>query len=307
MADPLDVLRTPVEPVSPDPAFAAGLRERLRRAILDPEGGAMTSTTSSAAEKTTPSEPAWGPAVAPYLGVYDGLRALDWYIEVFHAERRGELYMMPDGSLGHAELGIGDAVVMLAGGAPGSPEITAPQLEPAPGILAAYSIFVAVPDVDATIQRALDNGASLERPATDEPYGRSGVIRDPFGHRWMVHTPPARATRVRQGDLAYVTIAVRDAERSKDLFQAVLGWRFEPGSVDQGWQVADTRPDAGLWGGQDDPGALLCFRVDDVEAAVRIVREHGGTAEEPESAPYGRLADCTDGQGLRFQLWQPIA
>jgi uncharacterized glyoxalase superfamily protein PhnB len=308
MADPLDVLRTPIEPVDPDPAFASSLRERLRRAILDSAGGAMTTTTGEiSTDKRAPSAPAWGPDVTPYIGVYDGRRALDWYVEVFEAEQRGEPYVMPDGSIGHAEIGIGDAVVMVAGGAPGAPEVMAPHVEPAPGILAAYSIFVAVPDVDATIERALAGGASLERPATDEPYGRTGVIRDPFGHRWMVHTPPARATRARQGDVGYVTIGVRDAERAKDLFEAVLGWRFQPGSVDQGWQVADARPDTGLWGGRDgdEVGATLCFRVDDIASAVRTIREHGGTADEPSAAPYGQLVECTDGAGLRFQVWQP--
>jgi uncharacterized glyoxalase superfamily protein PhnB len=302
MADPLDVLRSPIEPVDPDPTFAADLRARLQRALLGDPGGAMT--TEAPVEKRTPSAPAWGPDVTPYLGVYDGMRALDWYVEVFAAERRGEPYVMPDGSIGHAEIGIGDAVVMIAGGAPGSEPAPVAAAEAAPGV-PTHSIFVAVPDVDATIQRAVELGADLERPATDESYGRSGVIRDPFGHRWLVHTPPARATRARQGDLGYYTIAVRDAERSKDLLQAVLGWRFEPGSVEQGWQVVDTRPAAGLWGGQDDVGALLCFRVDDVEAGIAAVREHGGTAEEPSQEPYGLLADCTDGQGLRFQLWQP--
>ena len=306
MADPLDVLRTPIEPVDPDPAFAADLLQRLPRAILDATGGGM-ATTADTTDKRTPSTPAWGPDVTPYIGVYDGRRALDWYVEVFEAEQRGEPYVMPDGSIGHAEIGIGDAVVMVAGGAPGAPEVMAPHVEPAPGILAAYSIFVAVPDVDATIERALEGGASLERPATNESYGRTGVIRDPFGHRWMVHTPPARATRARQGDVGYVTIGVRDAERAKDLFEAVLGWRFQPGSVDQGWQVADARPDTGLWGGRDgdEVGATLCFRVDDITTAVRTIREHGGTADEPSAAPYGQLAECTDGAGLRFQVWQP--
>jgi uncharacterized glyoxalase superfamily protein PhnB len=298
MTDPLDVLRAPIDPVDPDPTFAADLRARLQRAILGFPGGDMTT------EKRTPSAPAWGPDVTPYLGVYDGMRALDWYVDVFEGERRGDPYVLPDGSIGHAEIGIGDAVVMLAGGAPGSEPPARVAAEPGPG-LPTHSIFVAVPHVDATIERAVDRGAELERPASDESYGRTGVIRDPFGHRWMIYSPAARATRARQGDLAYVTLAVRDAERSKELFQAVLGWRFEPGSVEQGWQVVDTRPDAGLWGGQDEVGPLLCFRVDDVEAAIRAVREHGGTAEEPAQAPYGRLADCSDGQGLRFQVWQP--
>lgn len=49
----------------------------------------------------------------------------------------------------------------------------------------------------------------------------------------------------------------------------------------------------------------LCFRVDDVAAAVRAVRAAGGEAGEVEDRPCGLLADCRDDQGVRFQLWQP--
>src|SRR4029450_419063 len=46
-----------------------------------------------------------------------------------------------------------------------------------------------VPDVDAAVERARAVGATVERPATDAPYGRTGVILDPYGHRWMLQTP----------------------------------------------------------------------------------------------------------------------
>ncbi len=293
MSDPLDALRAPVAPEEPDAAFAAALRTRLERAVLDPGGAALTSTPTDTARL------AWPPAVTPYIGVPDALRAIDWYVDVFDAERRGEPYVMPDGSVGHAEVGIGDAVLMLAGGAPGTPGDVPPPDIPR------FSLHVQVPDVDATVARAVAAGADLERPPGDQPYGRTGVIRDPFGHRWMVQTPPARASRVRHGDIGYVSIGVPDAQRAKNFYGAVLGWRFSPGSVEDGWQVEGPTPPVGMWGGATAPEVQLCYRVADLAAAVGRVRAQGGEAAEPERKPYGRLADCTDDQGIRFQLWEP--
>jgi uncharacterized glyoxalase superfamily protein PhnB len=314
MTDPLDVLRAPVDPVDPDPAFAASLRARLQHAVLDPRGATMSATndtteaTRTEATRTEPptttdpAELAWGPALTPYIAVSDGRRALDWYVQVFDAQRRGEPYVMPDGSIGHAELGIGDAVLMLAAGYPEEGVVA-----PTAGGAVNQSIFATVPDADTTVRRAVDLGAELVRPVADESYGRTGVIRDPFGHRWMVNTLPARATRSRPGDVAYVTLAVPDAERAKDFYGSVLGWSFAPGSVEQGWQVEGTTPMAGLWGAQEQPAVLLCYRVRSVDDAVARVRAGGGRAEEPASRPYGRMADCVDDQGLRFQLWEPLA
>ncbi len=179
MTDPLDVLREPLPPVDPDPAFANALRARLERAVLELRGDTM-STTSSA---TDTAELAWGPALAPYIAVDDARRALEWYGEVFDAERRGEPYVMPDGRIGHAELGIGDAVLMLADEYP-EEGLLGPKARGGPSM----SLHVQVPDVDATVQRAVALGAELTRPVTDQPYGRMGVFVDPFGHRWNIAT-----------------------------------------------------------------------------------------------------------------------
>lgn len=294
MNDPLNALRQPVEPVEPDPGFAADLRARLERALLDTRGQPMSDQTD-----TDPAELAWPPALTPYLVVADARRAMEWYVEVFAAERRGEPHVMPDGRIGHAELGIGDAVLMLADAFP-EEGVTPP--EAVGGV--SHSIFAQVPDADAAVQRAVERGAALTRPMADEPYGRAGVIVDPFGHRWMVVTPPASASRSRHGEIAYVTVAVPDGQRAKDFYGAVLGWRFSPGSIEEGWQVENTAPMTGLAGGQ--PGEVqLCYRVADVDSATVVVRERGGQAEEPVAKPYGRLAECTDDQGTRFQLWSP--
>lgn len=262
----------------------------------------MTSDPTRSATATDPTELAWPPALTPYIAVADARRALDWYVEVFEAERRGDPYVMSDGSIGHAELGIGDAVLMV------SEEYPEESVHaPAAGGGNSVSLHVQVPDVDATVRRALDGGAELTRSVTDQPYGRTGVIHDPFGHRWMVMTPPARATRARHGDVGYVTMAVSDTHKAREFYGAVLGWSFSPGNVEDGWRVEGPTPMAGLSGGHARPEGWLCYRVADIDTAVQRVRGLGGEAGEPADQPYGRLAECADDQGMRFHLWQPPA
>ena len=145
----------------------------------------------------------------------------------------------------------------------------------------------------------------MEREPTDQFYGRGAVIVDPFGHRWILLRPPARATRLRQGDVANVTMTARDAQRAKEFYEAVLQVPFSaahPGA----WRTADTRPPLGI---RPSPGAepevQLSFRVDDIAAAVERVRAAGGRADEPVRRPYGLRAECVDDQGVTFRLWQP--
>ncbi|MGH4011345.1 MAG: VOC family protein [Pseudonocardiaceae bacterium] len=58
-----------------------------------------------------------------------------------------------------------------------------------------HTLMIQVSDVDATVQHAVAHGAELTRPVSDHPYGRTGVVKDPFGHRWMVITPPDRTAQ----------------------------------------------------------------------------------------------------------------
>jgi uncharacterized glyoxalase superfamily protein PhnB len=254
---------------------------------------------------TDVTEPAWPPTLTPYITVRDARRALDWYAEVFGAQRRGQMYVMQDGSVGHAELGIGDAVLMLSEGSTAVP-VQPPPDTPSGERTFSHTLHVQVDDVDATLARARKLGAEVEREPQDNPYGRVAVVVDPFGHRWMLNQPPARATRYRPGDVAYLTLVVPDDERAKDFYGAVLGWRFEPGSVPRGWSVAEVRPMVGLSGGAERPEAQLCYRVGDVEGALQRVRDRGGRAGDVERKPYGLLVECVDDQGTAFQLWQPL-
>jgi uncharacterized glyoxalase superfamily protein PhnB len=251
-----------------------------------------TQTTTTAAPQT----------LTPYLAVDDARRAIDWYARVFDGIA-GEPIVMPDGRIGHAEVRIGDATLALADE---HPELGLLGPNSRGGVT--QSIVIEVSDADTVMDRAVASGARLERPARDEPYGRMGVIVDPFGHRWMVNTPPAPESTTSaaggraRGDVAYLTYSVPDDERAKEFYDAVLGWRFTPGTVDRGWQIEGTAPRAGLHGGQPGSAITAMFYVDDLDAAVRTVRERGGRAADAELRPYGRSAECVDDQGAAFQL-----
>jgi uncharacterized glyoxalase superfamily protein PhnB len=309
MTDPFEALREPVTPVDPDPDFARRLRLRLTREVFAspvptvttaPTGGTMSQqTVARGAER----EPAWPPALTPYIVVSDARRAMDWYTEVFGAQRRGELYVNADGTIGHAEVGIGDAVLMFSEQSDLWPDV--PVRAPDSPATFSHTLHLQVDDVDGTTERARRNGAAVERPPTDQPYGRGAVIVDPFGHRWMLLRPPPGSTRLRQGDVATATMLARDADRARRFYEAVLQVPFASGHPGT-WRTGETRPPLSILSSEGaEPEVQLSYRVDDIAAAVERVRAAGGQADEPERKPYGLLADCTDDQGATFRLWQP--
>jgi len=249
-------------------------------------------------------QPAWPPALTPYITVSDARRAMDWYAEVFGAQRRGELYVNADGTIGHAELAIDDAVLMLSEVSDLWPDV--PVRAPDHPSTFSHTLHLQVQDVDAITERARSNGAAVEREPVDQPYGRGSVIIDPFGHRWMLLRPPADASRFRQGDIAHVTMLVPDADRAKEFYEAVLAVPFAAGHPGA-WRSDAVKPPVGIFSANDDAGpqVQLSFRVDDLTAAIERVRAAGGQANEPNRLPYGLLAQCVDDQGATFRLWQP--
>jgi PhnB protein len=116
--------------------------------------------------------------VTPRLAV-PGEAAIDFYASAFGAERLGEVFRGPDGELIHAEIRVGDSVVMLTGE---SDEARSPGDGPVTAIMATYW-----EDVDSAWERALAAGADVIYPLADQFYGeRGGRLRDPFGHQWML-------------------------------------------------------------------------------------------------------------------------
>jgi len=297
MTDPFEALREPVTPVDPDPYFAEALRQRLTRRVFASPGGTMSQQT------VVERQPAWPPALTPYIVVSDARRAMDWYAEVLGAQRRGEPIVNPDGTIGHAEVGLGDAVLMLSEASDLWPDV--PVRAPDSPATFSHTLHLDVDDIDGTTERARRGGALVEREPAEQPYGRAAVIVDPFGHRWILLRPPAHATRLRQGDVANVTMAARDAHRAKEFYQAVLQVPFSSGHPGA-WRTDQTSPPLAIWSPQGaEPGVQLSYRVDDIAAAVERVRAAGGHADEPERKPYGLLAGCIDDQGTTFRLWQP--
>jgi uncharacterized glyoxalase superfamily protein PhnB len=432
--DPFESLRLPVTPARPGPVFTQRLRARIERAlgpptIEHPKGASMNDLVFE-----SPRFVAQQSVLTPYLAVAGARAAIDWYGEALGARVVGEPIIGPDGSIGHCELEVRGARFFLSDE---HPEIGVSA--PVPG-QASVTLHLEVADADEMVERAMAAGARLERPLADYPYGRLGVLRDPFGHRWMVMAelssggsdartqevttlwPPARhgaigyaslwvadagraarffsqalgwrlvprgtgyqvegqslhhgvvpydgrptlflAFAVRDldeaarkvsasggqagdvtmepwgracmcrddqgtqfslfqphegvmegagtasvaglaGDLAYVTMEVPDSEKARSFYGELLGWRFSPGSVPDGWQVEGPGLMVGLSGGHSEATYVPVYQTPDVGGTVALVREAGGTAGSPEQRPYGALAECTDDQGTRFGLWQP--
>jgi PhnB protein len=123
------------------------------------------------------------PRVTPYLIVDGASAAIDFYTSVLGATERMRM-SAPEDRVGHAELEIGESVIMLADE---SPEMGAQSPSTVGGT--PVSLHVYVEDVDAVFDRALKAGAKELRPIEDRFYGdRTGGFEDPFGHRWHVAT-----------------------------------------------------------------------------------------------------------------------
>ncbi|MBS1856317.1 MAG: VOC family protein [Acidobacteria bacterium] len=150
------------------------------------------------ANKVTPI-PAGHHSVTAYLTLDDCSRAIDFYKRAFGAQ---EIMRMdgPAGKIGHAEIKIGDSVIMLADEMPGAGNRAPKSLGGSTG-----GIFLYVHDVDSSYKRAVDAGARADTPPADMFWGdRFGRLTDPFGHTWALAThkedvaPEEMRTRMQQ-------------------------------------------------------------------------------------------------------------
>jgi PhnB protein len=123
------------------------------------------------------------PRVTPYLYIDGANAAIDFYCSVLGASERMRI-PAPEETVGHAELEIGDSVIMLADA---NPEMDVRSPKSVGGTPMALHVYV--DDVDTVFGKALDAGAKQLRPVENQFYGdRSGQFEDPFGHRWNVAT-----------------------------------------------------------------------------------------------------------------------
>ena len=127
--------------------------------------------------------PAGYPRVTPYLYVDGGAAAIDFYVGVLGATESVRM-AGPEGKIGHAELKIGDSLIMLA-------DASAEMGGQTPGSLGGtpVTLMVYVEDVDAVCDKAVAAGATMERDVDVQFYGdRAGQFVDPFGHKWFIAT-----------------------------------------------------------------------------------------------------------------------
>ena len=173
MPDPFEALRLADTPLAPRPEFVAELRQQIFGAIdadrPDKEEPMSVTTTIDRVET--------------YLSVSDARAAIDFYQRAFGATLIKKPIVMPDGSIGHSELAIGNSVIRVAGEHP-------PEAVRNPASLGGTTVqlYVTVDDADALVDRARDAGADVLRPVAEAHGTRMGKVRDPFGHNWFVVT-----------------------------------------------------------------------------------------------------------------------
>jgi PhnB protein len=122
-------------------------------------------------------------ALTPSLAVDNAAKAIEFYRRAFGAKERVRM-PGPGDTIAHAELEIGDSVLMLADPFPQSSLKTPKEVGGT-----SVGIFLYVEDVDEVVQQAIDAGATVSMPVEDQFWGdRYGSVTDPFGHLWQIAT-----------------------------------------------------------------------------------------------------------------------
>jgi uncharacterized glyoxalase superfamily protein PhnB len=136
------------------------------------------ATMTGQAKSTVKPVPEGYHTVTPYLTVPGLAKTIEFLKQTFGAEVRGDIMTRPDGAIAHAEVKLGDSIVMM-----GEPDPRGPYA-PRP-----CNLYVYVPDVDAVYKRGIEAGGKSLREPTDEFYGdRSSGVEDPSGNYWWIGT-----------------------------------------------------------------------------------------------------------------------
>lgn len=162
------------------PAPKPAPRKAARRAPVKPAPARPAARARPAGPEPIPEG---FRTVTPYLSIDGAAKAIDFYKAALGAVEIMRLEA-PGGLLGHAEIKVGDSIVMLADPWPG-------QYTKSPTTLggATSSIMLYVPDVDGLMAQAVRAGATVTQPPSNMFWGdRFGKLRDPFGHEWGIST-----------------------------------------------------------------------------------------------------------------------
>ena len=134
--------------------------------------------------------------LTPFLTVRDAVKAIEFYKQAFGAKERGVM-KGPDGKVMHAELMIGDSIIMLSDEFPAFGALS-PQSTGGAGM----GLHIYLDGVDAAFEKAVKAGAEVEMPVMDQFWGdRYGKLKDPFGHKWSIatHTKDLSLDEMKQG------------------------------------------------------------------------------------------------------------
>jgi len=291
--DPLDALRAPVIPLAPEPAFAARLRDRLERAVLAPTTKEHLMTTDLTRRPRNGAR--HGDVSYISLGLPDLSRARAFYGAVVG-------WAFSPGSSEHGAQ-VDDVVPMI-----GLWDGEQPDGTKVHGAVLGFR----VDDIAAAVTAVRSAGGSVSDPHT-EAYGVTAEGLDEQGIPFYLHEMPSSAGDAApqngafEGDVSYLTMVVSDLAAAQAFYGTVFGWTFNVGAAG-GVQVGGVAPQIGMTtqpeAGPAPPGVILCYRVDDITAALGRVRAAGGQAREVAQRPYGLEALCVDDQGTPFYLHQ---
>ena len=294
--DPFDALRAPIVPMAPNPRFAADLRNRLR-AVLAP----TTKESLMSMDLTTRPRNGKRHGDVSYitLGLPDLARGRAFYGAVLG-------WRFSPGSSEHgAQV---DDIIPMTGLWDGE--------QPAGGQVHGAVLGFRVDDIEAAVGAVRAHGGTVGDHHL-ETYAMAAEGNDDQGIPLYLHEMSSTGDSVAtdgefhngdvEGDVSYLTMVVPDLAAAQAFYGGVLGWTFNVGRAG-GAQVTGVAPQIGMTTepetGPATPGTIMCYRVDDIGAAVRRVRDAGGRSRHVDSRPYGLESMCADDQGTPFYLHQ---
>lgn len=292
--DPFDALRAPIISMAPDPRFAADLRNRVR-AVLAP----TTKESLMSMKVTTRPRNGSRHGDVSYitLGLPDLARGRAFYGAVLG-------WRFSPGSSEHGAQ-VDDIIPMVG---------LWDDEQPAGGQMHGAVLGFRVDDIEAAVGAVRTHGGAISEPHL-EPYAMAAEGHDDQGIPFYLHEMSSASDSGAseshngdvEGDVSYLTMVVPDLAAAQEFYGGVFGWAFNVGRAG-GAQVTRVAPQIGMTtaseAGPATPGTIMCYRVDDIEAAVRRVRNGGGRSRDADSRPYGLESLCADDQGTPFYLHQ---